>query len=260
MIILVLEDINETRDGIEKLLKADGYRVTVARDETDAVDSAQRHCPNLILVSVAGLPHEVIATAHRVRLHSEVGEHVPVVVFCIDDISEGDEIAIGRNVYLTRPDNFNQLRNLLTRLLSNNSGCPTIETKVKSLSTNFKTPKPFLFNFIDTKSRLFLELTNATDETLKSIEILTVFLKDEETAGGGPSQAHIRFDSIRSMQPREKAVLSHRTWLNGRPADPDHDQLERLRVVAGEVSPYVLDISWEDPEGKSRFQRIPVGH
>ena len=128
------------------------------------------------------------------------------------------------------------------------------------MSTNFKSPKAFLFSFIDTKSRLLLELTNATDETLKSIEVLTVFLKDEETAGGGPSQAHIRFDSVRSMQPGEKAVLSHRTWVNGRPADADHDQLERLRVVAGKVSPYVLDISWEDAEGKSRFQRIPVGH
>jgi len=31
-IILVVEDVNETRDGIEKLLKADGYRVTLARD------------------------------------------------------------------------------------------------------------------------------------------------------------------------------------------------------------------------------------
>jgi hypothetical protein len=128
------------------------------------------------------------------------------------------------------------------------------------MSTNFKTPKTFLFSFIDTRSRLLLELTNATDETLKSIEVLTVFLKDEETAGGGPSQAHIRFDAVRSMQPGEKAVLSHRTWVNGRPADADHDQLERLRVVAGKVSPYVLDISWEDAEGKSRFQRIPVGH
>src|SRR6185369_4493441 len=51
-IILVVEDINETRDGIEKLLKADGYRVTLARDERFAIDGAQREPPNLILVSV----------------------------------------------------------------------------------------------------------------------------------------------------------------------------------------------------------------
>ena len=126
------------------------------------------------------------------------------------------------------------------------------------MSTNIR--KPFSFRFIDTKSRLLLELTNATDENLKSIEILTIFLKDEETAGGGPSRVHIRFDPIRFMQPGEKAVLSHRTWVNGSPADADHDQLERLTIIPGEVSPYVLDVSWEDAEGKSRFQRIPVGH
>jgi two-component system, OmpR family, response regulator MprA len=118
MIILVLEDVNETRDGIEKLLKADGYRVALARDETDAIESAQRQPPDLILVSVAGLPHEVVATARRVRERSDVGEDVPVVVFCFEDIDEGDEVSIGRNVHLACPDNFNQLRSLLRRLLS----------------------------------------------------------------------------------------------------------------------------------------------
>jgi len=117
MIILVLEDVNETRDGIEKLLKADGYRVALARDETDAIESARQRRPDLILVSVAGLPHEVIATARRVRERSAVGEDVPVVLFCMEDIAEGEELAIGRNVYVTRPDNFNQLRSLLSRLL-----------------------------------------------------------------------------------------------------------------------------------------------
>jgi hypothetical protein len=128
------------------------------------------------------------------------------------------------------------------------------------MTTNSKTEKPFIFRFIDAKPKVLLELTNVTEQTLKSIEILTVFLKDEETPGGGPSQAHIRFDAIMSMQPKEKAVLSHRTWINGRPTDADCDQLGRLKVRAGEVSPYVLDISWDDAEGKSRFQRIPIGH
>jgi hypothetical protein len=128
------------------------------------------------------------------------------------------------------------------------------------MSTNSRTEKPFIFRFIDGESKILLELTNATEKTLRSIEILTVFLKDEETPGGGPSQAHIRFDAIKSMRPKEQAVLSHRTWINGRLADSESDQLGRLKLIAGEVNPYVLDISWEDEEGKARFQRIPVGH
>jgi two-component system response regulator MprA len=115
--VLVVEDVAETRDGIEKLLKADGYRVAVARDERDAIESAQRKRPDLILVSLAGLPCEVIVSARRIRDRAEVGENVPVVVFCIEEIAEGDEVAIGQNVYVARPDNFNQLRSLITRLL-----------------------------------------------------------------------------------------------------------------------------------------------
>ena len=128
------------------------------------------------------------------------------------------------------------------------------------MAINNKTDKPFAFRFIDTSPKVLLELTNATTQTLKSVEILTIFLKDEETAGGGPSQAHIRFDAVKSMQPKEQAVLSHRTWINGRPTDSESDKLGRLKLIAGVANPYVLDISWEDAEGKTRFQRIPVGH
>jgi hypothetical protein len=123
-----------------------------------------------------------------------------------------------------------------------------------------KTEKPFTLRFSDLDSEVVLELTNGCDQTLRSVEVLTVFLKDTETLGGGPSQAHIRFASIDSIKPSERAVLSPRTWINGKPADADHDQVARLKEIAGQVKPYVLDISWQDPYEKTRFQRIPVGH
>ncbi len=128
------------------------------------------------------------------------------------------------------------------------------------MTINSTTEKPFTFEFIDEGSKVLLGLTNGTDQTLKCIEVLTVFLKDEETPGGGPSQANIKFKDTECIYPKEKVVLSHRTWINGKPADPNQDQLERLKVLAGEVKPYVLDLSREDAAGKSRFQRIPIGH
>ena len=116
-IILVVEDVHETRDGIEKLLKVDGYRLTLARDERDGIESARQQRPDLILVSLAGLAREVIVTARRIREHAAIAEDVPVVVFCVEEIAEGDEVAIGQNIHVARPDNFNQLRSLLARLL-----------------------------------------------------------------------------------------------------------------------------------------------
>jgi rRNA pseudouridine-1189 N-methylase Emg1 (Nep1/Mra1 family) len=36
----------------------------------------------------------------------------------VEGIDEGGEVAIDQNVHLTCPDNFNQLRGLMVRLLS----------------------------------------------------------------------------------------------------------------------------------------------
>jgi len=116
-IILVVEDVHETRDGIEKLLKVDGYRVVLARDELDGIESAQRQRPDLILVSLAGLPGDVLGSGRRIRESAAAGDDVPVVIFCFDDIPEGAEVAIGKNVHIAQPDNFNQLRRLLSTLL-----------------------------------------------------------------------------------------------------------------------------------------------
>ena len=120
--------------------------------------------------------------------------------------------------------------------------------------------KTLTARFLDTKPRVLLELTNATEKTLKSVEVLTIFLKTNTTLSLGYSQAHIRFDAIKLMLPHQTAVMSHRTWIDGKPASDERDQMTQLTIIAGKFNPYVLDISWEDAEGKARFQRIPVGH
>src|SRR6266496_1787183 len=110
---------------------------------------------------------------------------------------------------------------------------------------------PFTFEFIDEGSQTLLGLTNLTSQTMTSVEVLTVFLKDEDTPGGGPSQVSIKFKDTECVRPNEHVVLSHRTWINGKPVDLSRDQLGRLKIRAGETKPYVLDISWQDSEGKS---------
>jgi hypothetical protein len=79
------------------------------------------------------------------------------------------------------------LRSLLARLLSENSTSIELENTndqygIETIMT-IANATPFGFRFVDTKQRVLLELTNKTEMTMKSIEILTVFLKDEETPG-----------------------------------------------------------------------------
>src|ERR1044072_8636097 len=96
--------------------------------------------------------------------------------------------------------------------------------------------KTFNFRFIDASSKVAVELTNASEKTLKSIEILTIFLKDNHTPGGGPSQAHIRFAGKKSMKQGKKTVLSPQPWINEKPADSDHEQMKRQKPKAAQAS------------------------
>src|ERR1044072_8590748 len=110
------------------------------------------------------------------------------------------------------------------------------------------TEKPFTARFLGGDHKLLLELTNTSGELLKGVDILSIFLKDQGAPSGLPSRSHIKFETVKSVYPKERAVLSHRTWIDGRPADAAQDQFERLKSVDGQPQPYVPDISWENEE------------
>ena len=116
-VILVIEDVEETRRGMERLLTSSGYRVSTAGDEEDAVVKAGLQRPDLILVSLGLNPTRVVAIGRRLRERAGLEEKVPVVIFCAPSLDEGAEVAVEGNVYLIRPDNFDQLRFFVSRLL-----------------------------------------------------------------------------------------------------------------------------------------------
>jgi CheY-like chemotaxis protein len=115
--ILIVEDVQETRDAIEKLLKRDGYSVDAVRDEEEAVDRIQRNQPDLILISLEVASGRVIATAQRIRARSGLTQKTPIVIFSLAAVPEGAEEELDENIHVTAPDNFDQLRALLTRVL-----------------------------------------------------------------------------------------------------------------------------------------------
>jgi DNA-binding response OmpR family regulator len=119
--ILIVEDVQETRDALEVLLNRNGYRVDPARDEQDAVERIRSSSPDLILVSLGGTPRELLHTSLRIRAHSGLTPMTPIVIFSLTTLPEGAEEHVGGNVYITAPDNFDQLRTLLTRVLGGDS-------------------------------------------------------------------------------------------------------------------------------------------
>ena len=115
--ILVVDDVEETLDGIKALLEHDGYLVCAATDEIEATGKARSGSPDLMLVSLDGEIADVIADAARIRRKAGFDNSLPIVIFCVGELKEGAETAAGNNIFLAHPDNFNQLRKFIARLL-----------------------------------------------------------------------------------------------------------------------------------------------
>ena len=115
-IILVVDNVEESRDGIQRLLVSDGYIVQTARSESEAITLAAPRSPQLILMNLGSPPHEGVASARHMR-ETGVDRIVPIVVFCVEWFADGENVGVGDNVYVAHPDNFNQLREFLRILL-----------------------------------------------------------------------------------------------------------------------------------------------
>jgi CheY-like chemotaxis protein len=115
--ILVVEDVQETCDAIEALLKRDGYWTYSARDEAGAVERVRLSRPDLVLISLHGTAKEMLRGARQIREWGVLTDSIPIVIFSLSTVPQGTEEEIDRNIYVTAPDNFDQLRALLARLL-----------------------------------------------------------------------------------------------------------------------------------------------
>lgn len=114
--ILVVNDIEATREGIETLLKRDGYDIETARDEQNATHAARFKHPDLLLITLGEEITDALAAVRRIKSRAELDEQMPVIIFCAEELAES-EIAVEPNIYFSCPDNFNQLRDFIERLL-----------------------------------------------------------------------------------------------------------------------------------------------
>jgi CheY-like chemotaxis protein len=97
-VILVVEDVEEARHGIERLLTAVDYQVSTYRDEEQAVLKASLHRPDLILISLGLDAVYVLSPARWIHERARPSEEIPGVAFCITSLDEGVEVGAGHNV------------------------------------------------------------------------------------------------------------------------------------------------------------------
>jgi two-component system cell cycle response regulator DivK len=116
--VLLVEDTEDNRFMMRRLLEMTGYRVIEATNGEDAVSLAKAERPNLILMDLS-LP--VIDGLAATRLIREVPtlQATPIVAVSAHDTTDfqSEAIEAGCNSYVTKPIDFNELEDLISDLL-----------------------------------------------------------------------------------------------------------------------------------------------
>ena len=116
--ILVVEDYEDTSLAMRLALEGQGYRILEASDGEQAVELAARERPDIILMDLQLPVLDGLAATQRIRAVPELKE---TIIVAVTAHNEGDyrarALAAGCNAFVSKPIDFDWLKDLLTSLL-----------------------------------------------------------------------------------------------------------------------------------------------
>jgi two-component system, cell cycle response regulator DivK len=116
-VVLVVEDFEDNRFMMRRLLEMSGYRVVEAVNGNQAVEMATSVRPDIILMDLSLPQLDGLAATRRIRTQDGLGK-VPIVAVSAHDSADfhAEALAAGCNEYVTKPIDFDQLVQLLDRM------------------------------------------------------------------------------------------------------------------------------------------------
>jgi CheY-like chemotaxis protein len=116
-VVLVVEDFEDNRFMMRRLLEMSGYRVVEAVNGNQAVERAISERPDIILMDLSLPQLDGLAATRRIRAQDGMRK-VPIVAVSAHDSADfhAEALAAGCNEYVTKPIDFDRLVELLGRL------------------------------------------------------------------------------------------------------------------------------------------------
>ena len=116
--VLLVEDTEDNRFMMRRLLEMTGYRVVEAMNGEEAVKLARAEMPQLILMDLSLPVIDGLAATRLIRKLPEF-EVTPIIAVSAHDTSDfqAEAIQAGCNRYITKPIDFNELEELIAELL-----------------------------------------------------------------------------------------------------------------------------------------------
>ena len=118
-VFLVVEDFEDSRFMMRRLLEMAGYEVLEASDGEQAVKIAFESRPALILMDLSLPKLDGLAATREIR-KKKVLRKVPIVAVSAHDSPQtrAEALAAGCNEYVTKPIDFDNLNAVLQRYLA----------------------------------------------------------------------------------------------------------------------------------------------
>lgn len=113
--ILVVEDSDETRAMLTRMVYSEGYTPIEARNGVEALEKVGECKPDLIIMDL-NMPHlDGLSTTERIRQFREKQSQIPIVAITAFDTFGMKEAALqaGCNEYLLKPLDLDELGTLL---------------------------------------------------------------------------------------------------------------------------------------------------
>jgi CheY-like chemotaxis protein len=120
--VLLVEDTEDNRQMMKRLLEMSGFRVVEALNGKEAVEVAIQVNPQIILMDLS-LPFvDGIAATRQIRSLPEL-KGVPIIAVSAHDSADFHSLALdaGCNAYVTKPVHYAELEELVHNLLAENS-------------------------------------------------------------------------------------------------------------------------------------------
>ena len=116
--VLLVEDTEDNRFMMRRLLEMSGYRVVEAMNGEEAVKRAQTESPHLILMDLSLPIIDGLAATRLIRKLPDF-KSTPIIAVSAHDTSDfqSEAIEAGCNTYVTKPIDFNELEQLIAHLL-----------------------------------------------------------------------------------------------------------------------------------------------
>lgn len=117
--VLLVEDTEDNRFMMRRLLEMSGYHVIEAMNGEEAVKLARSESPRLILMDLSLPVIDGLAATRLIRQLPEL-ETTPIIAVSAHDTSDFQSEAMdaGCNSYVTKPIDFNELEELIAQLLN----------------------------------------------------------------------------------------------------------------------------------------------